>query len=71
MEGIRVCDELPETRPLVYFPTLTHECQATVSTEHERLPRSRPAQSATTEPRTGHCGDAAAGGPAQMAGLIE
>lgn len=39
VKGTSVRAELPKGRPLVYFLTLTDGRKATVSTEHEALPR--------------------------------
>ena len=39
LEGTTARAELPRERPLVYFLTLTDERKATVSTEHETLPK--------------------------------
>jgi dienelactone hydrolase len=40
VDGTTIHAKLPEARPLVYFITLTDDRKATVSTEHETLPRN-------------------------------
>jgi hypothetical protein len=39
VEGMTITADLPEGQPLVYFLTLSDERKATVSTEHEELPK--------------------------------